>query len=581
MRLRNSARRAASAWLDSVVAVVDRSEKGLEQPSLLGTGGSEGSGSYTAAFMQAVAECLSERRWDAALAECLFGANRVAGCQWSQSFGQFLPSGQGSPWDLLLAFEGACVVRSGVSTRGAQEGNKWLSSPFFVPPASLGYPSGARLDEYALNKGKELPGRGEQWFPLWRQPMTLAEVQHLFLEGRACTRRGKVHDACSMARAAASLGVQRGVTEFVRYGYLQRNNLATHFAVPLGRIRVSERASPRLACLDDLDAWLPRLRREARAKGAPARLVLAERRLADALFAVAQHPDEPARWQSVLLGLADVEAVQVTGSGYRAGPIPQLRPEWVTAADDGSPELRLGLACGLQAARFTREGLPALRVRLHWLPLERARYAVTGVGAQRRLLIGPEVVLHGRAGLDDAIAMVDRRLVEAAQAGERRLPLVAARHAAALPDDLATFLAGEIEPDRTLALARALMALDAGRWAKAPCPARTPEPRGAMPDEAWLAIRLALLPWPLPDERVINVDPAILRRLDCGDVPSAIELALRRLRAAGIAATVRTGMVAPDTARRWAAALAFPITQHTAATFVRRLDPNTMKEAHA
>ena len=143
------------------------------------------------------------------------------------------------------------------------------------------------------------------------------------------------------------------------------------------------------------------------------------------------------------------------------------------------------------------------------------------------------------------------------------------------------FLPGEIEPDRTLALARALMALDAGRWAKAPCPARTPEPRGAMPDEAWLAIRLALLPWPLPDERVINVDPAILRRLDCGDVPSAIELALRRLRAAGIAATVRTGMVAPDTARRWAAALAFPITQHTAATFVRRLDPNTMKEAHA
>ena len=43
----------------------------------------------------------------------------------------------------------------------------------------------------------------------------------------------------------------------------------------------------------------------------------------------------------------------------------------------------------------------------------------------------PEVVMHGRSGLDDAIAVIERRMVESSQYGDRRLPLTAARCAAA------------------------------------------------------------------------------------------------------------------------------------------------------
>lgn len=579
LAVRNSARGAASDWMDAVTAIIDRSERTIEQPSLLGTGGSEGSGSYTSAYMQAIDECLLKRRWDRALPEAIFGRNRSPGCQWNQSFGQFLPANLGSPWDLLLAFEGACAVRSGVATRAARQGHRWLASPFFVPPSASGYASGARLDEYLLNKGKELPGRGEQWFPIWRNPITFRELLHMMLEGRASVGRGRAQDAFSLARAARSLGTQRGITEFVRYGYLQRNNLATHFAVPLGRVRVSERASPQLACLDDLEAWLPRVRRETRTKVAPARLLFAERRLADALFTLTQHADEPLRWQTVLLRLGDIEAVQVTGSGFGAGPIPPLRPEWATAADDHSPDLRLALACALQATAFTRDGRAVGGVRRNWLPLDRSRYRVSGSGGQARLLVGTEVVLSGRDGVDDAIALVERRLIEAAQRGERRLPLVAARGAAARASELSLFLAGHVDADRTLALARALMAIDARRWAESHCPPqRPPEPVGT-PDDAWLAIRLALLPWRLPDRPAIGADPAIVRRLVSGDVASALDLALRRLRAAGVVTTVRTGTVPSATARRWAAALAFPITPATAEVFLRRLAPPTFKEA--
>jgi CRISPR-associated protein Csx17 len=82
-----------------------------------------------------------------------------------------------------------------------------------------------------------------------------------------------------------------------------------------------------------------------------------------------------------------------------------------------------------------------------------------------------------------------------------------------------------------------------------------------------------MLPWPLPDGRRVGVDPAILRRLASGDAATALALALRRLRAAGLRVTVRAGIVPPDTARLWAAALAFPIRRDTAERMAQRLDP--------
>jgi CRISPR-associated protein Csx17 len=575
LALRRAARGSSSEWLDAVTAIVDTSERGIEQPAIFGTGGSEGSGSYTAAYMNALDECLFQRSWDDALRGTVFGAFSKPNQMWSEAFGQFLPNGIGSPWDLLLAFEGACLVRSSVATRSGRKGGRWLASPFFVAPAALGFSSGARIDEFVLNKGKELPGRGEQWFPLWSNPATKTEVLRLFVEGRALTSRRNVTDGWSMARAAVTLGVSQGIKKFVRFGYLQRNNQATHFAVPLGQITVMSSVSPHLSCLDDLDVWLPRLRREARLKQSPTRLNLAERRLSESLFALNLHSNEPARWQTVLQRLAQIESVQVTGAGYRAGPTPKLRPEWVQAADDRTSEFRLALAFALQCKGFTRDGLPIKgdSVRRHWLPLDGPRYATVGNGSQMRLQTRVDCVMHGRNGLDDAIAVIDRRLVEAEQRGTRRIPLVAAFRATASPSDIARFIAGEVDTDRVLQLARTLMALDKFAWAGSPCPPRPSSDPVESPDDAWLVIRLALLPWPLPDGRSIGTDPAITRRLVTGDVAAAVELARRRLRAANIITTIRTASASADVAKRWAAALAFPISRTTAASFVKRLDP--------
>lgn len=602
--LRHEVRGHASAWLAAVTAILG--EDDTVHAALFGTGGNEGSGSYTAAFMLAIKDCLIDHRWDAALPSVLFGDTQ-RGTSWSQSVGQYQPGGASTPWDLLLALEGALMMRSTVAMRSAIDATRWMASPFFVAPVSFGYASGSLQDEYALKNGTQLPGRGEQWFPLWSAPMSGAELGRVLVEGRAMTNRTRAQDGYSMSRAIASLGVQRGLREFVRYGYLQRNNLATHFAVPLGRFRIPDRVEPRLACLEDIDGWMRRLNREARRDGAPARLRLVERRLTDAVLAVLSHAEEPRRWQDILLALADVEAVQITGGGIAVGPIPMLRPDWVRAAHHQTDphefsfaDVRLAVAFALQHRQFARRRNAFDGVRQHWLPLEKSsrpsirepggsRQCRFAVNSENRLQVGPDVVIAGRRGVDDAIALIGRRFVESAQRGERGIALIPARAAGAAPADLTALLAGRVDLDRTLALARAFMALGPSLWALDPHPSAFVDPHGLTdasapttdrtareqwPDDAWLVIRLALSPWPLPNGRSVGGDPAIVRRLDAGDGAGALTIAIQRLRAVGLAAPVRVTPTSGDAARLWAAALAFPISARTAAQMVSRLHPS-------
>jgi CRISPR-associated protein Csx17 len=232
-------------------------------------------------------------------------------------------------------------------------------------------------------------------------------------------------------------------------------------------------------------------------------------------------------------------------------------------ADDSSAELRLAAAFALQCAD-ARKGTQRDGVRHHWISLD---------GEDDR----SARVMQGRDGTDDAIALVSRRLLEAARAGQRRLPLEPGCGVAASLHDVARVVAGEVDLDRCLALARALMALNTRACTRTP-PRTGAAPPADWPDDAWIAIRLALLPWPLPDGRAPGCDPAILRRLQAGDIATAVQFAARRLRIAGIHCPVGTVPSSAALARRYAAALAFPISPRAAATLAARLDPSVAQE---
>lgn len=572
--LRRDWRGSQREWMDAAL-VLD--ELGAAKfPALLGTGGNDGRLDFTNNYLQRLGELFDLDEPDApargnapsGLREALIG-DVARSTTSGLAIGQFAPGGAGgansstgpdaesqlNPWNFVLMLEGALMFTAASTKRLQTHGSSRAAAPFAVAGQAAGYASASVSDESA---------RGEQWMPLWSQPMTHAELRRLLAEGRAQLGARSAAEPLDLARAIGRLGVARGIHAFQRYGYIERNG-QSNLAVPLARFVIPDQSSPALSCLDDLDAWLPRLRRAARDKDAPARLAQAERCLNDALFALIQHPAEPGRWQSVLLRMADIEALQVHGSGTKAGPIPRLRCQWAQAADNGNPELRLALSLALQCADARAPHRD--RVRRHWLTLEKGRFKGTRT----------DRVLQGRNGIDDAIALVSRRLIEAGQQGARHLPLEAGFGISASRHDLARLLAAEVDLDRTLALARTLMALDAHTCAHQP-PRLQQSTRFDWPDEAWIAIRLALLPLPLTDGRHAGCDPAILRRLQAGDAATAIDIALRRLRAAGIPASIRAATTTPEVARRYAAALAFPISRATADLFANRLAPSLLKE---
>lgn len=576
-------------WMDAAMVLGD--DGTLKYPALLGTGGNDGNLDFTNNFMKLLSKIFD--------LESHNGQPRSAAPTWvrgslwhaairgnlsGQSVGQYLPGMAGgannangpdsdslvNPLDFVMMLEGAITFRSSASRRFESLESSRVATPFVVNACGAAYPSASADDEGA---------RGEQWMPLWSQPSTYRELRQLLAEGRAQIGAKVVREPLDLARAVKRLGVARGIRSFQRYGYIERNG-QSNLAVPLGRFDVANRASEHLTCIDDLDSWLRRLRGKARDKNAPARLRQVEKRLVEALFTVtAEHSQSPDRWQGVLFQLTEAEAIMRQGTGYEAQLIPPLRPEWVVASNDGTPEFRLALAFALQEGGCGKSGIPVDPIRRHWLPLDRDkpwRFATGGTGLDMQ----PDVVMHGRCGLDDAIALVQRRLVEASQQEGRHLPLNATMPQAFTSiADLTALLTGHVDLDRTLALARSLMALNRKAWRTWAQKHIMEWPHGSdWPDDVWLAIRLCTLPWPIRTrsgfELDIGADPALIRRLDAGDAAKAFVIASRRLRTAGVHCTIRSGAAPPDTARLWAAALAFPITKTTARSFLYHLDPS-------
>ena len=273
-------------------AIIDVGDK-CAHPSMWGSGGNDGAMDFSARYMQNLLLVIDSDRHRSGelLLSALVGNNVKTLLKGSAGkVGQFLPGGAGganstqgfgdqndtslNPWDFVLMLEGAVCFTSHVSRQS--EFSVAGAAPFAVRAHGVAYSSASAGDESA---------RGEQWMPLWSRPSTYTELRRLLGEGRAQLGAKSVREPLDLARAVQRLGTARGIKAFQRYGYIERNG-QSNLAVPLGRFQVTGRASGSLGCLDDLDSWMRRLRREARNSNAPKNLGSTEKRLADALFAV-------------------------------------------------------------------------------------------------------------------------------------------------------------------------------------------------------------------------------------------------------------------------------------------------------
>ena len=287
-------RGAHREWMDAAMVLGDDGVP--KYPALLGTGGNDGRLDFTNNFMKRLGDVFDPDDDDgnprpdapAWVHGALWNA-AVSGNLAGEPVGQYLPgtagganSGNGpdsgslvNPIDFILMLEGSVAFISSASRRFGSSESSRATSPFVVNACGAAYASASADDESA---------RGEQWMPLWSRPSTYGELRRLLAEGRAQVGARTVREPLDLARAVKRLGTARGIRAFQRYGYIERNG-QSNLAVPLGRFDVADRPSQHLACIDDLDLWLRQMRRVTRDANAPARLVIVEQRLVDALFA--------------------------------------------------------------------------------------------------------------------------------------------------------------------------------------------------------------------------------------------------------------------------------------------------------
>jgi CRISPR-associated protein Csx17 len=134
-----------------------------------------------------------------------------------------------NPWNFVLTLEGGVAWAAGLYRRQGVSYQKFLCSPFTVRTTPVGYGSAAAKDS-------EL-ARAEIWAPIWERPATYREVKALLREGRASVDGKPAQNGLEFAEAACMLGVDRGITGFVRYNLLKRRG-DSYVALPVGRFAV-------------------------------------------------------------------------------------------------------------------------------------------------------------------------------------------------------------------------------------------------------------------------------------------------------------------------------------------------------
>jgi len=582
---------ACVPWMDAAAVLTDER---TVFPPLLGTGGNDGRLEFSRNFHQRVLDVLGlskdkGKRTADWLADALFDTGDSVGLH-GPSPGQFAPAAAGgrnsaavgaangvlNPWDWVLLLEGTLLLASGSARRLAANTQGRAAAPFTVNASPGGYST--------ATEGEST--RGEFWAPLWSRPATVAELRALFAEARADWRGGHGATGLDLAKAAATLGVDRGIVAFSRHAFVERNGLAT-VAVPVGRMAARERVA--VMPMGELDPWVERVRG---ASNRPAEVAGQLRQLEQASFALTSS-GTGADLVQVLVCAARLEAAVGRSSSFRAGA--RIRPlaglsarQWLCSVDFQEREVRLA-ACLASLRTSTGNGPGLLRLLLR--PVASAR------AGRMDWTDGPAVVTgFGRRPvstvLAEALVMCTRQAVDAEPGSEQRETRVSpgAGYPARLAD-VADLAAGRVDEARLGELLAAFLLLDVdARWAPSlpsvpPVPVPLPlalvgpffvdhpasagAPSGSWDDQLDRSLLRPEASWP--------------RVLAAGRLDPVLQGALRRLRIAGLDPVPRWPSVAlapqpPEIARRLAAALHLQLSHHARRQLLAAVCPDRLLE---
>lgn len=544
----------AVSALDSMYAL--SSSKPGYNP-LLGSGGNDGRLEFVDNFRQNLLAALVDSGGEASMGwmrGSLFGgaSNLI-----NSAIGQFDPGSMFgpnmttvdddgtsliNPWDYILLIEGAVLFAGGVTRHLALESRARASFPFVVESSNAGHGTAGGDEET----------RGEVWVPVWDRPATLAEIRHVFGEARAQLGVRRATRGSDVARAIVTLGTQRGLSHFYRFGIHERNG-RSNIVLPMGRIAASER--PRGAVLADLDGWLDKVRR---AKNPPASVRRGLKAVEDSIFRMAEAGDDrPGLMQGILIAVGDLEMALARSYSARSDysdpfPLQRLTDKWVGLCYDRTAEFRLAASLASVA-----QGKGVGRIRTN---VEPVAYD-TKKGGVRWLPGSVSAVPHGAPLGRYATSILQRRMIDAERANAKHAP-TRGTIPAPLPD-IDAFLHSRLDPGRILKLLVPLSFVEPAKghtlWEK-----EVWERDAAVP-YAFAVLKMLFLERDFGDRR-IRYEASVVALLGAGRLGDALDIAQRRLFASGVGNAVRAGGgrraaagVAPGVARNLAPAMLFPI----------------------
>ncbi len=552
-------------WLDTCLAI---QPNGFSTSPLLGSGGCDGRLEFSANFLGNLLvyfELDSQQRQDWVL-QSLTRRGNINLVE--TAIGQFSPGHIGgpnatqgmegdslvNPLDFVLMLEGSLLFAGSVTRKFGNDGAGKGAFPFTVYASSVGGGMEADKDSKAA--------RGELWLPLWQRYTGLVELKQVLAEGRAELSKQQATSGVQIARAVTSLGVDRGINAFARFGFLQRNGKA-YLATPLGLFEVL--AKPNVDLLREIDPWLDRFRRAASDDKSPPRFKVALRRIESAVFAFCQYGGA-AHFAEILCSLGQAERELSTGEKFREDkrlkPLCGLSPDWIRAASDGSVEFEVALA--LSGIWDPERKLGSLRTNLE---SAEAHSTKDGSSFSRWLEKDKAAVWSGGDVVDNLVSVLERRLMDASKFGCERLP-IAFRKGVSL-DAISSFIHREVDDRKIDELLWGMILID--QWKPlSHLPLRSPVDAPPLP-RVFALLKLLFLPFGI-GEVSIKPETGVPSLLRAGRIDEACAIAMRRLRASGLSPMPHVrgknrdgewkNAVCSIDSRRLAAALLIPVTKN-------------------
>jgi CRISPR-associated protein Csx17 len=566
-------------WLDTCYVLSDDSKKFMP---VLGTGGNEGNGSYFSVYLQALDMMLlqSRERSRGLLENSLYsrGSPKLEDI----SPGQFSPGSiaevnatEGyrkkrnlvNPWDFILAMEGSLMFAGMASRRYNTNSSGNASFPFIVTPSASGSSHLSSMDSKGYFES-------EIWVPVWTNPASLVELETLFGEGRAMVGRRQARDGLDFARSVSSLGVDRGIGSFVRYGRMKRQGSGTNanaIAVPLGQIEVRDDRGVDL--IADIDTWLGKLRRACSNDNTANKLGSGLRRLEDSIFRLCAAGGRH-RLLDLLMEIGRMERTLSMTPNVSVPPFTGLHPQWVGQSYDGTPEFRIALSL----ASVYNKDLGPLRLQMEPIKWDKGR--MSGWANDTKV-----VWTQGSLPMNLSLVL-KRRMMEASRSDIEHCPSDG-KSTTSLAD-VQSFIEGTTDDVKINDLIWAFNCLRWGETVPSEHLPRTEGGRIGSISRAYAALKLVHLPGNLVPETSngsirysisrdnkkgirIAPTPEILSLLMTGRGSDAISLAYRRIKVSGLTplsskrtvTSVPDFILSPEELSRIGGALLIPIWEYS------------------